>query len=612
MTGSRADTAHRVALIGVMAGAACCALLAAGDARAQRPLDAPKSLAPRVQPSEPPVASQPVPPPSVAGEASNTGSVLPIGVESTPLSAIDPDSVGPLAREQGGLGFEMWAGTRRGVVEAMLPEMPARTVSPTVRDLMRRLLLSNAKAPSGDDKKKSLIVMRVEQLAAMGDVAGVESLLSVAPTRGTDPALLRAEADLAFLENDNARVCALVAGQSGTVNTAYWRKAEIFCLALAGEQDRAILGATLLSEQGDKDRLFQELLDALSNPVKPKIDSMASALPLHFAMARAAKIALPADVATSNHPAILRMVATSPSLANELRLDAAERAEAMGVIETKVLRDIYAGIAFPKDQLDKALSSAQADRSAVSRALLYRRAVGETVPTALAQIIQQALTLARAGGRYQTQARVYRDLLSTVPPTRDLLWLAPDATRALLAAGDHAGVGNWLNILRASAVLDDKSAQMRDRLLPVARIAGVIQDEDWNDEAVGAWFNAASTSETDRQADPEDVRAQAILTFNLLEAMGDTVPDAQWERTVAGGAGSSVVPNAALWRQLNAAAIAGRTAETIMLGSVAMGPGPVGEIDPTVLRFVVESLRGVGLVGEARALAVEAAVSAGI
>ncbi len=610
MTGSRADIVRRGPLIGFMAGMVCCMLLAAGDAWAQRPLDAPKSLAPRVQPLDPQVTSQPQPP--LPSEPSNTGSVLPIGVESAPLSAIDPDSVGTLTREQGGFGFEMWTGTRRGVVETMLPEMPARTVSLTVRDMMRRLLLSNAKAPGSDAKKKSLIVLRVEQLAAMGDAAGVDALLGVAPTRGTDPALLRAEADMLFLESDNAKVCALVAGQSDTVSIAYWRKAEIFCQALAGEQDRAALGATLLREQGDKDRLFNELLDALSSANKPKLDSMATAQPLHFAMARAAKVALPADVATSNHPGILRMLATSPSLANDVRLDAAERAEAMGVIDTRLLRDIYAGIAFSKDQLDKALSTAQAERSAISRALLYRRAVGETVPTALAQIIQQALTLARTGGRYPTQARVYRELLSTVPPTRDLLWLAPEATRALLAAGDYAGVNSWLNILRASAVLDDKSAQMRDRLLPLARIAGAIKDEDWNDDAVGAWFNAASVSETNTQLDPEDVRAQAILIFNLLEALGDTVPEAQWERTVVGGAGSSVVPNAALWRQLNAASIAGRSAETVMLSSVAMGPGQLGEIDPTVLRFVIESLRGVGLTGEARSLAVEAAVSASI
>jgi hypothetical protein len=49
-----------------------------------------------------------------------------------------------------------------------------------------------------------------------------------------------------------------------------------------------------------------------------------------------------------------------------------------------------------------------------------------------------------------------------------------------------------------------------------------------------------------------------------------------------------------------------------MLSTVALGAGPIGEADPTVLRFVVESLRGVYLDYEARALAIEAAVSAGI
>ena len=107
-----------------------------------------------------------------------------------------------------------------------------------------------------------------------------------------------------------------------------------------------------------------------------------------------------------------------------------------------------------------------------------------------------------------------------------------------------------------------------------------------------------------------DVRAQAITLFNLLEATGDTVPDAQWEKTVSSG--STVVPNAALWRQLQSASLAGRIGETIMLSTVALGAGPTGQADPTVLRFVVESLRGVNLDYEARALAIEAAVSAGI
>jgi hypothetical protein len=297
-------------------------------------------------------------------------------------------------------------------------------------------------------------------------------------------------------------------------------------------------------------------------------------------------------------------------LPSEQRLEAAERAEAMGVLETKVLRDIYTGMTFPKDQLDKALSIAQSEKTATSRALLYARASRETVPTALAQIVQQALILARGSARYQTQARVYRDMVMGLPPSRDLLWLAPEAARALLATGPATQANAWFDILRASAVLDEQSQRMRDRLLPLARIAGVIQDPDWSADAVGNWYKAASAIEGANPPDPDDVRAQAIMLFNLLEATGDTVPDAQWEKTISGG--STVVPNAALWRQLQSASIAGRVGETIMLSSVALGPGSTGEADPTVLRFVVESLRGVGLVNEARALAVEAAVSAGI
>jgi hypothetical protein len=590
-------------------------LLADGALAQQRGLPPPQSLAPRTLEPPPQQSSgqQTLPQAPAANEpavpSEGTGSVLPLDVQAAPLAAIDPESIGPLNREQGGFDFDMWSGTRRGLVETMLPQMPARTVSPTLRNLMHRLLLTNAQAPGGQ-AQKNLVVLRAAQLAAMGDGPGLDSLLRTAPARGTDPALLRIEADMLFLDNDNSRVCALVASQSGTSPDAYWRKADIFCQALAGEQARAWLGSDMLREQGDKDALFVDLLDALTNGAKPKIDSMAKAQPLHFAMARAAKVALPGDVATSDQPGILRLIATTPTLPAEQRLEAAERAEAMGVLETKVLRDIYASMAFPKEQLDKALSTAQSEKSAVSRALLYVRASRETVPTALAQIVQQALILARDSGRYQTQARVYRDLIAGLAPSRDLLWLAPEAARALLATGPANGANAWFDILRASAVLDEQSQRMRDRLLPLARLAGAVRDADWSPDAVANWYAAASAVEGANPPDADDVRAQAIMLFNLLEATGDTVADAQWEKTVSGA--STVVPNAALWRQLQAASIAGRIGETIMLSTVALGAGSIGDADPTVLRFVVESLRGVGLDYEARALSIEAAVSAGI
>jgi hypothetical protein len=491
----------------------------------------------------------------------------------------------------------------------MLPQMPAASISPTLRNLMRRLLLTSAKPPAGD-AKKSLLALRVAQLAAMGDTDGMNALLAMAPNSDSDPALLRVQADALFVAGNNDGACKLVADQTSSVSDVYWRKADIFCRALAGDQERAALGADLLREHGEKDPLFFDLLDTLTGVSKPKIDSMAKAQPLHIAMARAAKIAVPGDLAAANQPTLIRMIALSPGLPPEQRLEAAERAEAMGLIETKTLREIYAGMTFSKEQLEKALSTAQADHNPMSRALLYVRASRETVPTALAQIIQQALTLALAGGLYQTQARVYHDLIMSLPPTGDLLWLAPEASRALIVTGEQAGVNRWFDLLRAGAVMDEKTAQVRNRLVPLARLAGLISDEDWNPDSIAQWYAAVSITDAGTPADPDDVRAQAVLLFNLLEAMGDTVPDSMWEKTVSGG--SAVVPNAGLWRQLQAASVAGRVGETVMLSSVAIGPGQLGETDATVLRFVVESLRGVGAVPDARSLALEAAISGGI
>ena len=614
MTSSRADFRSGRGVAGAVVALGC--LIGAGEPVSAQ---APQPLSPQVRPPVQQGAPQQQPPqraPSAPVENPAPGTLMPQRIEATPLGAIDPDSAGVLAREQGGFGLDMWQGTRRGIVEEMLPELPARTVSPTLRDLMRRLLLSTATAPAADPKSvktESLIGLRVEQLAAMGDTAAVEQLLKVAPSRSTDAALARSEVDFLFLDNDTARACPLVASQVGATDALYWRKAYVFCLALAGEHDKAALGAQLLREQGDKDKVFFDLLDTLSGWARPKIDRMPNAQPLHLVMARAAKVALPGDVLASNHPAILRTIATNPSLGNELRLEAAERAEAVGVLDTKVLRDLYSSINFSKDQLEKPLSAAQSDRSSLPRALLYRRATQETVPTALAQVVHQALSLARDGGRYQSQARVYRDVLAKLAPSRDLVWFAPEASRALLAAGDAVGAETWYEILRASAILDERAAGLRDRLTPLARLAGAIPDEEWKPEAAAAWLRATSTKDDGTPENINEVRLRAALMFNLLEAMGDIVNDSEWEKIlIASPLGTAIIPNGAVWRQANTAAVAGRVAETVMLNAVMVGQGNLGQIDATVLRTAVENLRGVGLVKEARALAVEAALSAGL
>ena len=230
----------------------------------------------QAQPPKPPLPAVNPPPPSARVRT-------PIKINVEELEKIDSDSVGVLSEEQGGFGFNMWEGTNRSLVEKLLSKLPVNATSRTIRALMRRLLLSAAKSPTkitAIDKALSssvsplpatemevdgkLLIMRIERLSAMGDTGAVYKLLKVAPNRATDPILLKYEADVLFLSNDNSRACDLVLRQIGNLEVPYWQKASIYCQALSGNHDQANLGANLLREIGEKDEVFFGLINSLT------------------------------------------------------------------------------------------------------------------------------------------------------------------------------------------------------------------------------------------------------------------------------------------------------------------------------------------------------------
>lgn len=610
----------------------------------QLPAPAPKQLSPakvlapspvltNLQPTMP-STTQPTtlaPPPSIRAR-------VPLKINVEELQEIDSDSVGTLTAEQGGFGINMWEGTSRSLVEKLLPKLPVNSSSRTMRDLMRRLLLSAATAPGSvnplDNQLASaqigaapvlappakkvgesgkILAMRIERLSAMGDVAAVDSLLKVAPGRDTDYALLKAETDVLFLSNDNARACPLIASQIRNIDTPYWQKAFIYCQVLAGEHDKASLGADMLRETGDKDEVFFGLINTLTDVEKFKLTSLENPTPLHFSMIRAAKVKLPKDVTSSNNPAVLKTIATSPNAEAALRIDAAERAEAMGALDTDVLRQLYAGVTFTKETLDTALSQASIERTSLSRALLYRKALVESIATAKAEILAQVFKLAREGGLFQSTARVYHRILKDLPATQDLVWFAPEAARALLAAGDGASAEIWFSVLRTTGIVDEKAAALRDQLAPLARLTGHTSDEDWSTTKLDAWWKAETATSEEKPVDIEAAHTRATLMYSLLEALGDPVPARRWEALLDGPPQSStVMPQSALWRSLNKAVDEVKRGEVVLLGMLALGQAGPTQVNPIVLRQVVTSLRLVGLSNEARALALEAAVAAGL
>jgi len=285
----------------------------------------------------------------------------------------------------------------------------------------------------------------------------------------------------------------------------------------------------------------------------------------------------------------------------------------MGALDTDVLRQLYAGVTFTKETLDTALSQASAERTALNRALLYRKALVESIPTAKAEILAKVFKLSREGGLFQSTARVYHRILKGLPATQDLVWFAPEAARALLAAGDGAAAQIWFNVLRTTGIVDEKAAALRDQLAPLARLTGQMPDEEWSTIKLDGWWKAEMATSEEKPVDVEAAHARATLLYNLMEALGDPVPARRWEALLGGPPQSStVMPQSALWRTLNKAVEDVKRAETVLLSMLALGQAGPTQVNPIVLRKVVLSLRLVGLPEEARALALEAAVAAGL
>ncbi len=645
MTASRASQPGRWA---VLAAPVVALAVWGASAQAQQtpPIQlTPQKLAPPTAPASeavaaPVAASAPAPAAEKTTLPAGTG-----GVQVGNLQNIDPDSTGILSKAQGGFGAEMWLGTDRAIVETLLPQLPVSSSSATMRNLMRRLLLSIARVPEGKSSGLSLVATRIKLLVAMGDLVGVNTLLNATPGRATNAELARIGTEIRFLSNDNARACALAGGQIRNQDVDFWQKAFFFCQALAGEHDKAALGVSVMRESGDQDEVFFSLIESLASGTPPTLTTLANPTPLHLALARVAKAKLPSDVISSNRPGILRTIAISPNAPVELRLEAAERAESAGAIPVDSLRQLYSSVSFTGEDLANPLSRAETEGGPMTRALLYHSSLTQTVPTAQAEVMAKALSSGRDEGRYASVVRVFLPVLKSIPPSAELLWFAPEAVRGLLLVGDTLAADAWFALIRASALFNKEASQAIVQLMPVVRLMGSSEAAGWNTTQLSSWWESVK--------DRKDAAADAALLYSLFDALGEPVPSESWEKLVSGNTQKMVsMPNPALWFRLIEATeaarqgapklkiasssqtamssetasdaapdktvvapppkVQSRVAETILLSLLALSDkGPAGA-SPFLLRQVILSIRAAGFDQEARAIAVEAALAAGL
>ena len=491
----------------------------------------------------------------------SVGSGFGSDIDSVSLEAPSVEAAGLAGAGTLGLGQGMW-GTTPGPRAIALIDGVTPTALHSVNRLVRRVLVAGATPPEDSD---GLLAARARALTRFG---AAEEAASLAGAAGSDPGLplRRARAEAALIVGRDETLCETqVLGGSQPVaqeSDRFWPALRAYCLARTGDPLAAV-AVNAMVELGSVDPTDAPLLEALID------ESLIDYVPVpHASSLTPLRVAMLRSMGRANRPAIDS--APLPAVAGLFALEstgargalvAAERLEAVGAIDTKILRELYDSYA---DDVDGPLGA---------RAKAVRAARTEPDARAIGDALLAAARTSGPGGFAQL-ARVLAPAAAKVAP-------------------------------RAAADLGAAGYALRDAML----LGGFAAE-------AGAWSDAQGTKTPAEQADIAAVMAVAdpARAGGWTREHGDALRlrtrggDEHARRALASLAGLGIalrpsIPEEGFVKD----AREGRTAEAVLRAAKA-----IGREDPPTARTLdrlIRALRDIGLEKEARAIAIEAMIA---
>lgn len=524
-------------------------------------------------------------------------------VDEGVLRPPDAGAAGILDAGNGGLPSSLWMGSTRKAIDPLLATIAASRL-PTLRDVTRRALASGGMPPSKemDEALPDFAGLRARALLRLGDAEGARQLAERA-SRGQAEATARGVMrDALLLAPDPAPGCALVreeiAGLQDPAANADWYRALIACQAIAGDAMRAQLGLTMLREQNVEEDDWLDRLLAFTGGARRALDGGRAELRAHHVPLFAfAKTAPPATVYPAASPALLAAIARNQTFPLEARLRAAEPAVAASALEGKDLAALYDAVAPTARETADPIAFAEREAGPRGRAVLFKALRAQTTGPERAQLLARALpAVDRRGAATGAAFRLAAvELVAAMAPLRESAPQAGMIARILLSDGHIAEAMRWHDLVRPGSGHEEIGAL----LAPLLFLGGGVDRNFASGDALRAWRQAQQAAE------PTRAGARTRLLGELLDALG-----MQSAELAGAGTGQPVSAPAPLIR-LERAAAQRHVGETILLASAVLAD-PALRDNPTALGAVVRALREIGLAREARAIALEAALAAGL
>ena len=530
--------------------------------------------------------------------------------------------VGYLSDIDGGLGLGMWEGTDSTFAKTILELLPVNAPSPAMRNLAKRLLLSDAYQPNKEEKNglqaispsgkpivsmdqdATFLPLRFSKLASLGAKKELIELSNLVPTEDMLGDLAKEAIYARLLSGETEKVCREVIELAKRTNESYWRKTLIVCQLILGNRDDALLSLELLLAELDSEDKFSKLIYTLADETN-QIEFDKNSIYFKILIA-----VLPGEQLNKHRlnldPSGLSVVAKNINLSWKIRMLAAEKAVLAGSLPSLYLSELATQFKFEDDIFYRAASESKSMEGFMARSLLLQAAALNTSVIERARFLRLLLDNADSDEIFQVYASVIMPILLTIKPRPDLIWFASSATRAAIAGGNYMLASNWLTVLGKTLDLDYEASGSLLRLLPLIAIAGQTLPVPFSkQQATDVWSGLSDSFSR------EDKEKRASRLLVLLSAMGIESREGAWKNIISS---SNIfekenIPATAIRYQLRDAARNNRIAEVVSLSLIMLGAEGPSKSGLVALNAVIRSLREIGLESDAREIAIEAAIS---
>jgi hypothetical protein len=520
--------------------------------------------------------------------------VLALGAAARAQTVNFDDRVtGFVSEKTGGMPADAWKGTTLATAKTLVSELPAAPRSRALRDLQFRVLVSQLKPPPGDGSPPpSLFARKVERLAAMGEGENLNEMVRSAGGYA-DPAIAAAAVDALMMAGDRVIACKIV--HDAQLAQPLGRRASVACQLAAGENAQALAAVAPLR---GSDPAFATLVQVAAGGLPPTAAPTNNLDGPAMVMLDLAHVPPPASALQSTYPPLIRALVGHRTLTLATRIDVAERGEALAVVESSKLADLY----LQAIKENAPLPPAMAQRARLVY-LARNAANAQDIMKSVAVVYGQA----RGNPMFPTIARASAVGLLNLPPRPEYANVAQEAIRGFLLLGDKRQTEAWTRLALTASYSNARAMNALDRLVPLAAVAGIDSPKSMPPSEINRWY------EVMRQDDARAAPLRGNLLLELFRATGIAVPATGTDLPQAPPAGAHLVmPAAATLSALQSAAAGRRRAETSLLAAIALGETPLTEVHPAAVGIIVRSLMQVGEEEAARLYAIETAIAHGL